>query len=108
MQLDDALPQLEQLSDTDADAAIAAARTERVFRLQYAGVFVALAVAIGVFSLAVPRVYQAFHPPLYFRLVFGIAALTGIWQAVKLVQRVLEHFYSRAISRQISMRVGAP
>ncbi|GAB3319213.1 hypothetical protein [Luteimonas notoginsengisoli] len=108
MQLDDVLPQLERLSDAEMETALSAAGTDLTYRLQCACVFIVLVAAIGLFSLAVPRLYQAFHPPIYVRLVLAAGTLVAIWQTVKLVGRVVQHFYCRAITRHVRARAGAP
>ena len=108
MRLDDVLLQLENLSETEAEDALSAARTDNAYRLQCAGLFFATLVAISLFSLAVPYVFQAFLTPVYLRLVFAVLTLLGVWKAAKLLRRLVQYFYSRAITRQLKMRASAP
>src|SRR5690606_34721676 len=106
MKLDDVLPQLEQLSEAESDLVLAAAGADRTYRLQCIGLFLAVVAAIGAFSLAVPRLYQAINPSLYARLALAAVTLVAIWLAVKLIQCVIQHFYSQAIARHIDARAA--
>lgn len=104
LEFSDLWPYLESLSEAEIDALYQQAGSDRRYRLELCGLFVGYLLGITAFSFAIPAFYRAFHPDKSFRIFLAVAALVGIWLSVGLLRKWVQHFFYRAVFRQITFR----
>ena len=108
MKYEDLLQQFASLSESDADAALKAAGSDKRYKLELAGLLVAYILGIVAVSLAVPAFYSIFQPGIWFRSFLAVAALVGIWLSVHFLRLVIHRFYWQAIVRHFKVASVGP
>ena len=106
MKYGDVLQQFESLSESDADAALTAAGSDKRYKLELAGLFVACVLGAAAISFGITAFYRSIHPGIWFKSFLAIAALAGIWLSVVLLRLAVHWCYWHAVARHLKLNTN--